>query len=91
MATIQEINSSIISGNFTNEQLDSVLSTIKYARSQLSRDIKRALAPGVKVSFVSNRNGQKYLGTVRKINIKYVIVDTAMGAYRVPANMLSPE
>lgn len=91
MATIQEINSSIIAGNFTNDELVSIIDAVKYARGQLTRDIKRSLAPGVKVSFISNRNGKKYLGTVRKINIKYVIVDTALGAYRVPANMLSPE
>jgi hypothetical protein len=43
------------------------------------------------VSFVSNRNGQKYSGTVDSIKIKNAIVATPMGRYRVPCNMLTVE
>jgi len=35
MATIQDINSTIIAGSFTNEQLDSIAMAIKFARNQL--------------------------------------------------------
>jgi hypothetical protein len=40
MATIQEINSTIISGQFTNEQLDSITMAIKFARNQLAQKNK---------------------------------------------------
>jgi hypothetical protein len=41
------------------------------------------------VKFTSSRDGSVYTGKVRKINIKYVIVDTARGGFRVPASMLT--
>lgn len=85
---IQEINRSIITGTFTNEQLNSIMDAVKYARSQLGRDTMRQLRRGVTVKFVSNRNGQTYTGTVEDVKLKNVIVTTALGRYRVPANML---
>lgn len=85
---IQEINRSIITGTFTNEQLNSIMDAVKYARSQLGRDNMRQLSRGVTVKFVSNRNGQTYTGTVEDVKLKNVIVTTALGRYRVPANML---
>lgn len=85
---IQEINRSILTGTFTNEQLNSIMDAVKYARSQLGRDTMRQLRRGVTVKFVSNRNGQTYTGTVEDIKLKNVIVTTAIGRYRVPANML---
>lgn len=85
---IQEINLSIITGTFTNEQLNSIMDAVKYARSQLGRDNMRQLRRGVTVKFVSNRNGQTYTGTVEDVKLKNVIVTTALGRYRVPANML---
>ncbi len=85
---IQEINRSIITGTFTNEQLNSIASAVKYARSQLGRITMRQLRRGVTVKFVSNRNGQTVTGTVEDIKLKNVMVTTALGRYRVPANML---
>lgn len=85
---IQEINRSIITGTFTNEQLNSIMDAVKYARSQLGRDTMRQLRRGAMVKFVSSRNGQTYTGTVEDIKLKNVIVTTALGRYRVPANML---
>ena len=35
--SIQSINSEIIAGNFTNEQLSSIIDAVKYARAQLTR------------------------------------------------------
>jgi len=86
--TIKDINSSIMFGSFTNEELNSIADAVKYARSQLGKTIKRSIATGDKVMFTSTRNGMTYTGTVSKINIKYVIVNTPSGGFRVPANML---
>jgi hypothetical protein len=37
MATIQEINSEIMFGDFTNDQLNAIISAVKFRRSQLTR------------------------------------------------------
>jgi hypothetical protein len=91
MTTIQDINSTIISGVFTNDQLDSISTAIKFARNQLASKNKFTLRTGSQVKFTSTRNGQTILGTVEKINRKFVIVKEngkAFGNWRVPANML---
>jgi len=92
MTTIQDINSTIISGAFTNEQLDSIQMAIKFARNQLAQKNKFTFRAGSQVKFTSSRNGQTVLGTVEKVNRKFIIVrenGKAFGSWRVPANMLS--
>jgi hypothetical protein len=42
----------------------------------------------VTVKFTSNRNGLTYVGDVRKVKIKFVLVNTPGGLFNVPANML---
>ena len=88
MATIQEVNSSIMFGDFTNDQLDSVVAAIKFRRAELSRQAKRSLRIGAAVKFHSTKRGMTLQGTVNKIAIKYVTVSTPQGLWRVPANML---
>lgn len=88
---INDINQTIMNSDFTNDQLDSILMAIKYRRSQIGQEVKRELRPGVTVSFISNRNGQKYVGTVDSIKIKNAVVSTSLGRYRVPCNMLVVE
>lgn len=88
MATIQEINSSIIQGGFTNEQLDSIYMAVKFARNQLIKQNKYSFSPGTKVKFVSSRTGQPVVGEVLEIKRKYIHVRSGMTTWRVPANML---
>lgn len=88
MATIQEINHAIISGVFTNDDLNSIANAVKYARSQLTQQTKRSLRLGATVRFTSSRSGQTLSGTVDKIAIKYITVRTPQGLWKVPANML---
>ena len=85
---ISQINSAIIQGSFTNDELLSIIDAVKYNRAQLGKQIKRSFVIGSKVKFTSGRTGLVVAGTVRKISIKNVIVDTPVGAYKVPANML---
>lgn len=89
MATIQEINSTIIGGAFTNEQLDSIAMAIKFARNQLATKAKFTLVKGTSVKFTNSRSGQTVLGTVEKVNRKFIIVRSGLTNWRVPANMLS--
>lgn len=93
MTTINDINQTIIAGNFTNEQLDSISMAIKFARNQLVKKNKQSLWVGDKVKFTSSRTGGTVFGIVQKVNRKYVIVrengfNTLGGTWRVPANML---
>jgi hypothetical protein len=93
MSTIQEINSTIISGAFTNEQLDSISMAIKFARGQLATKNKFTFVKGSKVKFTSSRNGKTVIGEVEKVNRKFIIVREKTSSmfgmqWRVPANML---
>ena len=85
---IQEINKAIMFGSFSNDELTSIGDAIRFARANLVHQTKRQLTIGSKVKFTSNRNGVTYTGTVDKIKIKFVLVNTPQGRYNVPASML---
>jgi len=86
--TVTEINRAIMFGNLTNDELISVIEAVKWARAQMTKKNIRSISRGSTVKFTSSRNGQTYTGTVRKIAIKYVTVDTGQTLFRVPASML---
>ena len=87
--TIQTVTREILSGAFTNDELSSIIDSIKYARARLAKQSIRALSMGDNVQFTSSKTGQTVTGFVTKIGIKYVTVKTLGGLWRVPANMLS--
>jgi hypothetical protein len=88
MKTIQEVNSAIMFGTWTNTELSSMIDAVKWNRAQLTRDVKNSIKPGQMVKFTSTKSGQVMVGDVTKIAIKYVTVRTPAGMWRVPANML---
>lgn len=85
--TINQINSAIMHQEWTNDQLNSVVMAIKYARERLAKKTVWSLTHGAQVQFV-DRSGRKQIGTVTKINRKKVIVRVGMVNWTVPANML---
>jgi len=85
---IRQITHAIKFNGLTNADLDQVIGAVKFARAELVQDNKRTMMPGSQVKFTSARNGRTYLGTVKKVAIKYITVDTGSGLFRVPANML---
>ena len=87
---IMQINTAILQGGFTNDQLTSIVDAVKFARARLVDMNKRSLRIGDNVNFTSSKTGVNVTGVVMKIAIKYVTVKTAQGLWRVPANMLSP-
>ena len=89
MVTIQEINSSIIHGSFTNDQLDSIIASVKFARGQIASKNKYVLRVGTEVKFTSSRDGQTMIGRVQKVNRKNMLVQVGTRMWRVPANMLT--
>jgi small-conductance mechanosensitive channel len=86
---IMQINTAILEGGFTNNELTSIIDAVKFARARLTEQSKRSLTIGDNVNFTSSKTGRNVTGVVTKIAIKYVTVKTVQGAWRVPANMLS--
>jgi hypothetical protein len=87
---IMQINTAILQGGFTSDQLTSIIDAVKFARARLTDMNKRSLRVGQRVSFTSSRTGMQTTGDVVKIAIKFVTVRTATGLWRVPASMLTP-
>ena len=84
----QEISRAIISGNFTNDELNSIVDALKFARAQMSRRQARVLRTGDTVKFTSNKNGMTYQGTIEKVKLKFALVRTPTTRFNVPLNML---
>lgn len=88
MSSVDSVTQAIMYGNFSNEDLEAVSQAIRYRRAQLSKEVKRSMAPGVAVKFYHPKQGRDITGTVNRIKQKYILVDTAQGRYNVPANLL---
>jgi len=86
---INVLKTQIMLNGYSNAELNELGEAIKYARNQLGREVKRSMRVGDRVEFTDTRIGHVHSGSVVKINIKYVHVNTAKGTYRVPANMLT--
>lgn len=89
MTSIQEITRAIMFTGLTDAELTAVVQAVKFARSQLQKQIKSSLMVGDNVEFTNNKTGRRMRGFVTKISIKYVTVNTGAGLWRVPANMLT--
>lgn len=89
---IGQINTAIITGTFTNEQLTSIVDAVKFARSKVAQQTKNAITLGTQVQFTDPRNGRVHKGTVNKIKIKNILVNCPTygrgGLVNVPASML---
>jgi hypothetical protein len=89
MLTIQEVNRAIMLQTWTNTEISSMIDAVKWNREQLSKQIRRSIGVGDNVEFTYSKTGRVTRGFVTKVAIKYVTVDTGMGLWRVPANMLT--
>jgi ASC-1-like (ASCH) protein len=87
MTTINEINQTIINGNLTYDQLNSIAMALKLARTNLLKANKRKLSVGDNVKF---SNGSSVIeGKIQDIKVKNSFVATSSGiVYRVPTLML---
>ena len=88
MTALSTIRSEIISGIFTNDELNELADAIRFARSQLGKRTVRSLRVGDSVKFTSTKTGATFRGTVDKVKVKYVLVNTPQGRYNVPASMI---
>jgi uncharacterized protein YwbE len=89
MLSIREVNSAIMLQTWTDVELRSMIDAVKWNRNQLVNQVKRSIRVGDNVEFTSSKTGRLTRGFVTKIAIKYVTVNTGMGLWRVPANMLA--
>ncbi len=87
--SIQDVNSAIMFGNFTNEQLNSIAAAVKYRRGQIGKETKRELGVGSVVKFTHPKTGRVHQGNVVKIAIKNIKVKEGLTTWNVPANLLT--
>jgi hypothetical protein len=87
---IKQINTAIMQGDFSNEELNSIGDAIRFARAQLVIQNKSVLTLGSNVKFTSSSKGT-ISGIVKKINRKFIIVDEPgqFRSWKVPASMLT--
>lgn len=85
---IGQINSTIIAGNFTNDELTSIIDAVRFARSRLVSSTKRELRIGSEVVWNSVKRGIQGRGVVEKIKVKNILVRENGVLWNVPANML---
>lgn len=85
---IQAINTAIVTGSFTNDELSSIIDAVKFARSRITTQMKFTLRAGSKVKFYSAKRGINVEGTITKVAQKYATVSTTQGLWKVPMNML---
>ncbi len=88
LTQIQEINRAIMFGEFTNDELNSVLDAVRWARAQMAKVKARTFRPGDTVKFTDRKRGVTYTGTVDRIKLKYALVKTGATRFNVPLTML---
>ena len=89
MKTISEINSAIMLQTWTDVELRSMVDAIQWNRANLAKRVKQSISVGDNVEFTSSKTGRLMRGFVTKIAIKYVTINTGLGLWKVPANMLT--
>jgi Mor family transcriptional regulator len=70
-----------------NQEITELVELIKIRKETLSKEKMNAMEVGDKVFFISK--GSKITGTIRKKNIKRLVVDTEQGGWNIPASMLT--
>ena len=89
LSKIQEINQSIMFGEWTDVELSSMIDAIKFKRASLIKSAKYTLKVGTEVKFHSAKRGMDVAGKITKVAQKYATVSTANGLWKVPMNMLT--
>lgn len=74
--------------NSSIEELREISDLIQVKKDLLAKDRMKKLKVGDKVQF-TGKGGNVITGTIRKKNIKRLVVDTPEGGWNVPANMLT--
>lgn len=89
MSNVAQINTLIMAGGLSNDELNSVVDAVKYMRAQIAKRNVWTLVKGMKVKWTSSKTGTTMAGTINKVNRKFIVVGVGTTNWRVPANMLS--
>lgn len=87
---IQTINTAIITGAWSAQDLDSMQDAIKFARAKTARVNACVLKSGSKAKLTHDKLGGTVIVTVSKVKIKKadIVVDKTGARYSVPLSML---
>ena len=83
---VKDINTAIVTGKFSIEDLDSIQDAVKFARSRIASTLSSTLTKGAKVK-VNHVKVQGVVGTVVKVKIKKADVDFNGRIFQVPLSM----
>jgi predicted metallo-beta-lactamase superfamily hydrolase len=88
---ISQINTAIIQGNFTAEQLESIRDAVKFAAGKTARFNSVTIKVGSQVKITHAKLGGTVIGEVRKVKIKKadVFIPSKNVTYNVPLSMLT--
>ena len=86
MSDLSLILKGIRQGNFSNDDLNLIVESVKFARAQNARKAANTLKLGEQVTF-NGRNGP-VVGRLEQIKIKKAIVVSGMTRWNVPLSML---
>ena len=89
MSNVTQINTLIMAGGLSNDELNSVVDAVKYMRAQIAKRNVWTLVKGMKVKWTSSKTGTTMAGTINKVNRKFIVVGVGTTNWRVPASMLS--
>ena len=89
MSNVAQINTLIMAGGLSNDELNSVVDAVKYMRAQIAKRNVWTLVKGMKVKWTSSKTGTTMAGTINKVNRKFIVVGVGTTNWRVPASMLS--
>ena len=72
----------------STQDINLIIDAVKLRRNQMHTQKAQSFKIGDRVSF-RGRYGRTETGTVTKVKIKYVVVDTGMSRWNVPGNHLT--
>ena len=72
----------------STQDINLIIDAVKLRRNQMHTQMAQSFKIGDKVSF-TGRYGRTETGTVTKVKIKYVVMDTGMSRWNVPGNHLT--
>jgi hypothetical protein len=93
--SLDDIKSFILRGDPNPDELESITSVLMFARKELNRKNTGSMTIGTSVKFKNPNTGIVHSGVVKKVNRKFIIVNTGTAVtgfsqeWRVPANLLS--
>lgn len=89
--TVKQMNDvAALINSMDKNQVNSIVDNIKLRRTRLAREAVRSFEVGDHVTF-TGRGGSTVKGTVVRIKVKNIVVDTGAGKWNVPASMLSAQ